>query len=97
MGSNVSEIIRISEPIKAHWAKEKGLMLDKLLGSDPYKETHRKEMIEWSDKVRAEKPDFFCKIAYEKGDKIYILLDNSFDSVFLQHENLLLLLVTYAE
>lgn len=67
IGANNAEIIRISEPIKSHWAKEKGLDLEKLLSDGPYKEKYRKEMIIWSDSVRAKNPGFFCKAAIEEG------------------------------
>lgn len=41
--------------------------LQQLLGDGPYKEKYRKEMIVWSDAVRAETPDFFCREAFTKG------------------------------
>lgn len=63
-----AEIIRISEPIKSHWAKEKGLSLDGLLGDGPYKEKYRKEMIIWSDEVRAKDAGYFCRAAIARSN-----------------------------
>lgn len=67
IGEEKAEIIRISEPIKSHWAKEKGLDLRELLSDGPYKEKYRKEMIVWSDSVRQRDPGFFCKASIEKS------------------------------
>lgn len=66
LGTELAEIIRISEPIKSHWAKERGLDLGQLLSDGPYKETYRKEMIIWSDKMRSTDPGFFCRAAIQK-------------------------------
>lgn len=60
IGNDRSEIIRISAPIKSHWAHKKGLNLEELLSDGPYKEQYRKEMIVWSDSVRAKEPGYFC-------------------------------------
>lgn len=67
MGNERAEIIRISEPIKSHWAKEKGLDLNELLSDGPYKEKYRKEMIDWSDDVRQKDPGYFCRLSIEKS------------------------------
>lgn len=66
LGTEAAEIIRISEPIKSYWAREKGLDLEQLLSDGPYKETYRKEMIVWSDQVRSTDPGFFCRAAIAK-------------------------------
>ncbi|XP_062539441.1 phosphomevalonate kinase [Armigeres subalbatus] len=58
-----AQVIRISEPIKRSWAETSGLDLEKLLGDSPYKEQYRKEMIEWSDRKRAEDYGCFCRQA----------------------------------
>lgn len=63
----MAEIIHISEPIKLHWAQEKGLDLNELLSDGPYKETYRKEMIIWSDSVRQQDPGFFCRASIQKS------------------------------
>lgn len=67
IGVNIAEIIRISEPIKSHWANEKGLNLAQLFTDGPYKEIYRKEMIDWSDSIRAQDPGYFCREAMQKG------------------------------
>uniref|UniRef100_T1GD91 Phosphomevalonate kinase n=1 Tax=Megaselia scalaris TaxID=36166 RepID=T1GD91_MEGSC len=68
-----SQIIRISEPIKSSWAKELNLDLNLLLSDGPYKEKYRKDMIEWSDSVRAKDPGFFCRAAMTKASKEVII------------------------
>lgn len=67
VGQLNGEIVRISEPIKSHWARLKGLNLQQLLGDGPYKERYRREMIEWSDQIRQQTPAFFCQEAYSRG------------------------------
>lgn len=67
LGVERAEIIHISEPIKSHWAKEKGLDLAELLSDGPYKETYRKEMIIWSDSIRQSDPGFFCRASIEQS------------------------------
>lgn len=67
IGVEKAEIIRISEPIKSHWAKEKGLDLSELLSDGPYKENYRKEMIIWSDSVRQRDPGYFCRESIQKS------------------------------
>ncbi|KAJ0175185.1 hypothetical protein K1T71_009326 [Dendrolimus kikuchii] len=57
------EVIKISEPIKRHWAKEKKLNLDELLSDTEYKEQYRLEMIEWSDEMRKKDYGHFCRLA----------------------------------
>lgn len=48
-----------------------------LLSDGPYKEQYRKEMIEWSDEVRAKDYGFFCREAIKnrKQAKICIVSD----------------------
>ncbi|KAL5287588.1 hypothetical protein ACFFRR_008465 [Megaselia abdita] len=71
-----SEIIRISEPIKSSWAKELNLDLKLLMSDGPYKEKYRKDMIEWSDQVRAKDSGFFCRAAMAKAtSKVVIVSD----------------------
>lgn len=67
LGNERAEIIRISEPIKSHWAKEEGLDLNELLSDGPYKEKYRKQMIDWSDGVRQKDPGYFCRLSIEKS------------------------------
>lgn len=69
LGKDKSEIIRISQPIKAHWAAQKSLDLEQLLSDGEYKESFRKDMIEWSDRVRNEDYGYFCKVACQAISK----------------------------
>ncbi|KAH8238035.1 hypothetical protein KR032_012181 [Drosophila birchii] len=58
-----SRIVRISEPIKSEWARKLNLNLSELLSDGPYKEKYRRDMIEWSDEVRAKDYGYFCRLA----------------------------------
>ncbi|XP_035919283.1 probable phosphomevalonate kinase [Anopheles stephensi] len=69
LGMEEAQIIRISEPIKRHWADWKGLHLDELLSDGAYKERYRKEMIEWSDARRQEDYGVFCRAACTTVDR----------------------------
>lgn len=62
------DVIKISEPIKSHWAKEKNLDLKELLGDGEYKEKYRKDMIEWSDEIRKTDYGYFCRVACANGE-----------------------------
>jgi len=70
----VAQIIRISEPIKKHWAKKMDLSVNDLLG--PLKEEHRKQMIVWSDKVRTQLPTFFCLEAFKSASKPIVIVSD---------------------
>ncbi|CAH2087049.1 unnamed protein product [Euphydryas editha] len=74
---NVCEIIKISQPIKSHWAKEKNLNLNELLSDSEYKERYRLDMIKWSDEMREKDYGCFCKAACKNAaDKpIWIVSD----------------------
>lgn len=67
LGSNLSQIVRISAPIKTEWSKKLNLNLNELLSDGPYKEKYRRDMIEWSDGVRAKDYGYFCRAAMENG------------------------------
>ena len=41
--------------------------LKELLSDGPLKEKYRKDMITWSDEVRAKDYGYFCRVAMEKG------------------------------
>ncbi|XP_055632404.1 phosphomevalonate kinase [Toxorhynchites rutilus septentrionalis] len=69
LATDRAQIVRISEPIKRSWAAKLGLDLKQLLGDGPYKERYRKDMIEWSDRKRAEDYGFFCRQACAGLDK----------------------------
>lgn len=65
LNSNNAVIIRLSAPIKSHWALMNSLDYNKLLGTSVYKESHRKGMLEWSEKIRNEDYGYFCRAAIE--------------------------------
>ena len=67
IGVDKCSIVRISEPIKSHFARTKELSLEELMSENEYKERYRVEMILWSDEVRKREPGYFCKAACEKG------------------------------
>lgn len=71
-----SQIVRISEPIKSEWAKKLNLDLEQLLSDGPYKEKYRKEMIEWSDTVRADDYGYFCRSAMQNADHEIIIVSD---------------------
>nr|CAG4648320.1 EOG090X0FYC [Moina brachiata] len=60
-----SVILRLSGPIKEHWAKELKLNFEELLSDTLYKEQYRAQMIAWSEDVRSKDPSFFCRAAIE--------------------------------
>ncbi|XP_050420259.1 phosphomevalonate kinase [Adelges cooleyi] len=61
-------IIRLSGPIKKHWAQAKSLQFDELLSDGQMKEQYRKAMIDWSDEIRSKDPSYFCRLAVEMYD-----------------------------
>lgn len=67
-----SVILRLSGPIKEHWARELNLNFEELLSDTTYKEQYRAQMIAWSEDVRSKDPSFFCRAAIEmyKGNNI---------------------------
>ncbi|XP_037047950.1 phosphomevalonate kinase-like [Bradysia coprophila] len=67
LDESVAEIVRICEPVKKLWTIKMALKDDDLRG--PLKEQYRKEMIIWSDKVRAQLPTFFCSEAFRSAEK----------------------------
>ncbi|XP_058126314.1 phosphomevalonate kinase [Anopheles ziemanni] len=69
LGTDRAQIIRISEPIKRHWAESMGLDLAELLSDSAYKEHYRKQMIEWSENRRREDYGVFCRAACSTIDR----------------------------
>ncbi|CAH0381198.1 unnamed protein product [Bemisia tabaci] len=63
LGAEHAVIIRLSAPIKSHWAEKEGLSLAELMGTSEYKETYRKNMIKWGEEKRLEDPGYFCQAA----------------------------------
>ncbi|OWR50846.1 phosphomevalonate kinase [Danaus plexippus] len=71
------EVIKISQPIKSHWAKEKNLSLKDLLSDGEYKELFRLELIKWSEEMRDKDYGYFCRAACQNAaDKpVWIVSD----------------------
>ncbi|XP_052861136.1 phosphomevalonate kinase [Anopheles cruzii] len=63
IGTERAQIVRISEPIKRHWANTMKLDLGELLGDSAYKERYRQQMIEWSEEQRRRDYGIFCREA----------------------------------
>ncbi|XP_068425407.1 phosphomevalonate kinase [Clinocottus analis] len=63
LGSDVCSVLRLSGPLKTQYAEARGLDLSQLLGSGPYKERFRADMILWGETRRRQDPGFFCRLA----------------------------------
>ncbi|XP_008428797.2 LOW QUALITY PROTEIN: phosphomevalonate kinase [Poecilia reticulata] len=63
LGPEVCAVLRLSGPLKQQYAQERGLDLNQLLGSGPYKERYRADMIRWGEDRRNCDPGFFCRLA----------------------------------
>ncbi|XP_029927849.1 phosphomevalonate kinase [Myripristis murdjan] len=63
LGPEVCCVLRLSAPLKQQFAQEHGLDLQQLLGSGPYKEKFRAQMILWGETRRHDDPGFFCRLA----------------------------------
>ncbi|XP_033833896.1 phosphomevalonate kinase [Periophthalmus magnuspinnatus] len=63
LGTKVSCIVRLSGPLKQQFAQNHGLDLNLLLGTGPYKEQFRSQMIQWGEAQRRSDPGFFCRLA----------------------------------
>ncbi|XP_012256194.2 probable phosphomevalonate kinase [Athalia rosae] len=57
--------IKISGPIKSHWAKSLHLDLKELLGDGEYKERYRQKMILWGEEMRKKDYGYFCRAAID--------------------------------
>ncbi|KAF4526796.1 hypothetical protein B566_EDAN015592 [Ephemera danica] len=69
IGHDKATIVRLSAPIKSHWAKSHNLDLTQLLDSSSYKEQHRLDMIHWSEEERAKDYGCFCRTATQEAQK----------------------------
>ncbi|XP_053997796.1 phosphomevalonate kinase [Hylaeus anthracinus] len=65
IGPDSSVIIKLSGPIKFHWAKSLDLDIDQLLGDGKYKETYRLEMAKWGENIRKNDYGYFCRAAID--------------------------------
>lgn len=68
IGSQRSIIIRLSGPIKTHWAKSLNLDINQLLGDGEYKEKYRLEMVKWGEDMRRKDYGYFCRAAIDMYD-----------------------------
>uniref|UniRef100_A0A0N5AUC6 Phosphomevalonate kinase n=1 Tax=Syphacia muris TaxID=451379 RepID=A0A0N5AUC6_9BILA len=60
----VKVVIRgVSYPLKKEFARIHHLDYEKLKSDGPYKEVYRKPMVTWSEKIRCDDPDYFCRLA----------------------------------
>jgi phosphomevalonate kinase len=65
LGTDNAALIKISAPIKSHWAEKHDLNFEELMSAGEYKELHRQEMIIWSEQIRQKDYGYFCKAAVE--------------------------------
>ncbi|OAD60244.1 Phosphomevalonate kinase [Eufriesea mexicana] len=65
IGFDNSVIIKLSGPIKFHWAKSLGLDIEQLLGDGRYKENYRFEMAKWGENIRNKDYGYFCRAALD--------------------------------
>ncbi|XP_071654080.1 phosphomevalonate kinase [Temnothorax longispinosus] len=79
IGSQRGTIIRLSGPIKSHWAKSLGLDIDQLLGHGEYKEKYRLEMVKWGEDMRRKDYGYFCRAAIDmcnaRDKSVWIISD----------------------
>lgn len=64
-------MIKISAPIKTHWAEKHDLNFEELMGAGKYKENHRQDMIKWSEDIRRKDYGYFCQAAVEMFSGMY--------------------------
>ncbi|XP_054288218.1 phosphomevalonate kinase isoform X2 [Macrosteles quadrilineatus] len=62
---DVAVNIKLSAPIKSHFANSQGLDFDQLMGTGDYKEQYRLEMIKWSEDIRNSDNGYFCRAAVD--------------------------------
>ncbi|CAL9707811.1 unnamed protein product [Knipowitschia caucasica] len=76
LGAPLSSILRLSAPLKQHFAQDHSLDLDLLLGPGPYKERFRSEMIQWGEDQRRNDPGYFCRLATRGAtEPVWIISD----------------------
>ncbi|CAG2162286.1 unnamed protein product [Oppiella nova] len=72
-------VFRIASPIKRQFAKDHNLDFDRLLDATLYKEDYRQQMVEWSERIRADDPNYFLRLTIDesnaKSKSIWILSD----------------------
>jgi len=65
LGTDNATLLKISAPIKYHWAEKHDLNFEELMSAGEYKEAHRQDMIKWSEQIRQENYGYFCQAAVE--------------------------------
>lgn len=60
-----SVILKLSGPIKSHWAKSLNLNLDNLMSNGDYKEKYRLQMVKWGENMRKQDYGYFCRAAID--------------------------------
>jgi len=65
LGTDNATLIKISAPIKSHWAEKHDLNFEELMSAGEYKEAHRQDMIKWSEEIRQKDYGYFCQAAVE--------------------------------
>ncbi|XP_034940253.1 phosphomevalonate kinase [Chelonus insularis] len=63
LGEEKSVIIKLSGPIKSHWAQACNLNLNELLSDGEYKEEYRIQMVKWGENIRKKDYGYFCRAA----------------------------------
>lgn len=71
LGKDNAAMIKISAPIKTHWAEKHDLNFEELMGTGEYKEKHRQDMIKWSEDIRQKDCGYFCQAAVEMFNGMY--------------------------
>nr|XP_003703512.1 PREDICTED: phosphomevalonate kinase [Megachile rotundata] len=79
IGCDNSGVIKLSGPIKSHWAKSLGLDIDLLMGDGGYKENYRLEMAKWGESIRKKDHGYFCRAAINmynaRNKSVWIISD----------------------
>jgi len=60
---HTAAIVHLSAPIKYAYASEHHLDYEQLMSDGEYKELHRAAMVDWSERMRANDADYFCRLA----------------------------------
>ncbi|CAN8029337.1 unnamed protein product [Ixodes persulcatus] len=67
IGDDKCTILRLSEPIKAAYAKDHNLDYNRLMDSSDYKEVYRAQMVSWGEEKRNADATFFCRLAVQRS------------------------------
>uniref|UniRef100_A0A1I8GE39 Phosphomevalonate kinase n=1 Tax=Macrostomum lignano TaxID=282301 RepID=A0A1I8GE39_9PLAT len=71
--------VRVSQPLKAEYARLHQLDADRLADSTEYKEAFRADMIAWGERLRAADPGCFCRLAVQMAqpppDGLWVVSD----------------------